>query len=331
MKIAHIILNEDDRMRVERVMRFLPDEFEHQFVTPAEIGSVAADLVHAHCWFGCGAAARQVAAETHKPYLVEIVQDDLQKYHKLLFFSRKTPENLLSDAARVVFTAPVQQNELAKRLPSKIADDVFAKSMLLYEPLPDFWLEQLHIHPPTALIDIKLLYVGPLTDDSRLGDLMHAMHKLHRRNYSVSLTVAEDVIVEGSYRKKMLREVNENDFLRAVSVESDEELREIYRHHDILWLPDADTTKRYAEALSQGLPVIYGHDSVADGIFKDGLAGYSVKVGSSDEIARSILSISDFFGTIEQQIMRLHPLNLFDAREQAQHWVHLYENAVLNA
>jgi len=314
---------------VERVMQCMPDSFESLYVTPEEIGGVQAplDVVHAHCWFECGQAAQRLASEKNLPYIIDVVQDDIRKYRKLLIFNKKSAESVLLDATRVVFTAAQQQNDLARHLSSKVADPVFAKSTLLYEPLPQFWLDSLHIHPPTALVHIKLLYVGALTDDSCLDNLLHAMHKLHRRNYPVFLTAVEDAIVESGYRQKMMREASKNDNFRIVSADNDETLREIYRSHDILWLPVAESTNRFAEALSQGLPVLYEHESVSDDIYKDGLAGYAVNTGNADEIARTILNVSDFFGTIEQQIMRLHPLGLFDAREQARHWEHLYFNA----
>ena len=308
----------------------MPDGYEHLFVLPSGTVPADADLVHAHGWFGCGQAARDYATGKHIPYVIEIAQSDLRQYHKHLIFNRKSYEQQLVEAARVVFTAPVQEDFLAKHLPSKVADEVFAKSVLLYEPVDTFWLDNLHIHPPTALVHIKLLYVGALTNGSRIEELFHAMRKLHRHHYEVLLTVVEDAVVEGGCRQKVLREAEKNDFLRVVPVGDVEELREVYRRHDILWMPEADSLQRYAESLSQGLPVLYAPDSIADGIFKEGQAGYAVNMSSSDEIARSILNVSNFFGTIEQQIMRLHPLGQFDAREQVRHWEHLYEPLTIN-
>ena len=329
MKILHVISNEIDKARVERVMRYMPGTFEHQYVTSTEAFPADADLIHAHGWFGCGQTANVQATAKRIPFVVEVLQSDIQQYHKHLIFSRKSYEQQLMEAARVVFTTPSQENFFAKHLPSKVADSVFAKSTLLYEPLEMFWFDNLHIHPPTALVHIKLLYVGALTSDSRIEELLHAMRKLHRRNYEVALTVVEDSVVEGGYRQKVLREAGKDDHLRVIPIGRNEELLEVYRHYDILWQPEAESLQRYAEALTQGLPVLYAHDSIADGIFKEGQAGYAVNASSSDEIARTILNVSDFFGTIEQQIMRLHPLGQFDAREQARHWEHLYRNITL--
>ena len=306
MKILHVISNENDRTRVERVTRYMPEEFEHQFVTPKEMAAYQGpvDVIHAHRWFGCGQAAANYAAAKGVPYVVEVMQSDLDAYHKLFVFSKKGVENVLAEAARVIFTSQSQQEFLARHLPSKTADTVFFHSMMLLEALDSFWLNNLHIHPPTALVHIKLLYVGPSDSHHHLDAVNHAMKKLQRRNYDVTLTNVGDL--------------------------ANEELLEVYRNHDIMLQLDEKTpsTQRFAEALSQGLPVLYAQKGVCDGIFKEGQAGYAVNTKSADDLAKTILNVSDLFGTIEQQIMRLHPLSQFDAREQASLYEHLYENTV---
>lgn len=306
MKILHVISNEEDRARAERVTRYMPETFEHQFVVSEELGSVQCpvDLVHAHRWFGCGQAAWTYAHDNQIPYVVDVMQRDLDSYRKLFVFNKKSAENVLMDASRVIFTAQAQEDLLAQHLASKVADTVFAKSMLLYEPLDSFWLNNLHIHPPTALVHIKLLYVGASDSHSHLDAVHHAMKKLQRRNYDITLTTVEDL--------------------------TDEELLDIYRNHDVFLQLDEKTpsTQRFAQALSQGLPVLYAPNGICDGIFNEGQAGYAVNPRNTDDLVKTILNVSDLFATIEQQIMRLHPLGLFDAKEQTRQWEHLYENAL---
>ena len=307
MKILHIISNDNDRARAERVTRYMPETFEHQYVTPNEMSSFQgdADVIHAHRWFECGQAASAYAAAKRVPYVVDVMQSDIEAYRKLFVFNRKSAENVLLEAARVIFTSPSQQDFLAQHLPSKTADTVFFHSMMLFEPLNPYWINNLHIHPPTALVHIKLLYVGTSESNAHLDVVHHAMKKLQRRNYDISLTTVGDL--------------------------TDEELLGVYRNHDIMLLLDEKTpsTQRFAEALSQGLPVLYAPNSICDGIFKEGLAGYTVNPKSSDDLARTILDVSDLFGTIEQHISRLHPLSQFDGREQARNYEHLYRNICL--
>ena len=304
MKIVHVIANENDKIRVECVTRFMPEEFVHQFVTSKELAQYQGhvDVIHAHRWFECGETAHQYASTQNVPYVVDVVQSDLDAYHKLFVFNKKGAENVLSEAARVVFTSQSQREFLAQHLPSKTADTVFFHSMMFLEALDPFWISNIRIHPPTALVHIKLLYVGPSDSHHHLDAVHHAMKKLQRRNYDVTLTVVGDL--------------------------ANEELLEVYRNHDIFLQLDEKTpsTQRFAQALSQGLPVLYAPNGICDGIFKEGQAGYAVNPKSSDDIARTILNVSDLFGTIEQHISRLHPLSLFDGREQASHYEHLYEN-----
>ena len=291
---------------MERVVRYMPEAFEHQYVNPNEMAAFQGnvDVIHAHRWFGCGQAAWTFANANRIPYVVDVVQSDLDAYHKLFVFNKKSAENVLLEASRVVFTSQSQQDFLAQHLPSKTADTVFFHSMMLFEPLDPYWINNLHIHPPTALVHIKLLYVGTADSNSHLDSVHHAMKKLQRRNYDITLTTVGDL--------------------------TDEDLLDSYRTHDIFLQLDEKTssTQRFAQALSQGLPVLYAQKGVCDGIFKEGMAGYAVNPKSADDLAKTILNVSDLFGTIEQQIMRLHPLGPFDAKEQARQWEHLYENSI---
>lgn len=332
MKIVHVISDGTDRERVERLICFLPQNFEHQLITANELAEATkdADVVHAHRWFGCGEAAWQRVAEqgTHVPYVMDIVQSDLAAYRKQPFFLHKRAHQVLESAERVIFTTPMQQDFLSEHLPAAIADHAFAQSSLLYETLPPFWLDNLRIHPPTALVHIKLLYVGAITADCRLDVLLQAVERIRRRNYEVSLTMAEDKVEEGGFRAKMLREVQKNSYLRFEEADTEGKRLELYRNHDMLVQTDAGVTSilRYAEALSQGLPLVYARGGIFDGVFKEGTAGYAVNPKSASELVEKILAISELFGTIEQHISRLHPLGLFDGREVAAHWGHLYEN-----
>ena len=207
MIILHIISNEEDRTRAERVTRYMSETFEHQYVTANELSAYQGDVdvVHAHRWFECGQAAWNYAAAKHLSYVVDVMQSDVEAYRKLFVFNRKSAENVLLEAVRVIFTSPSQQDFLAQHLPSKTADSVFFHSTLIYEALDPFWITNIHIHPPTALVHIKLLHVGTSDSNSHLDVVHHAMKKLQRRNYDISLTTVEIFLYDdGVLRQRQL-------------------------------------------------------------------------------------------------------------------------------
>ena len=115
----------------------MPETFEHQYVTPNELSAYQGDVdvIHAHRWFECGQSALNYATAKRVPYTVDVMQSDVEAYRKLFVFNRKSVENVLMEAVRVIFTSPSQQDFLEQHLPSKTADSVFFHSTLIYEAL----------------------------------------------------------------------------------------------------------------------------------------------------------------------------------------------------
>ena len=70
-------------------------------------------------------------------------------------------------------------------------------------------------------------------------------------------------------------------------------LRELYRENDIFIMPSIKETFGlvYAEAMSQGLPVVYSRGQGFDGQFPEGLVGFSVKSLDAYEIAEKLEEI----------------------------------------
>ena len=74
-----------------------------------------------------------------------------------------------------------------------------------------------------------------------------------------------------------------------------EQLLQLYRKYDIFVMPSKAETFGlvYAEAISQGMPVIYTKDQGFDGQFKDGEVGFAVKYDNVPEIVQRIVYIYD--------------------------------------
>ena len=79
-----------------------------------------------------------------------------------------------------------------------------------------------------------------------------------------------------------------------------EELINYYRAADIFVMPSFKETfgRVYAEAMTQGVPVIYTRGQGFDGIFEEGTVGYSVKADDVEEIVTSIKKIIGNYKTI---------------------------------
>jgi glycosyltransferase involved in cell wall biosynthesis len=84
---------------------------------------------------------------------------------------------------------------------------------------------------------------------------------------------------------------------------SPSELIEIYSSQDISVMPSFYESFGlvYAEAMSQGLPVIYTKGQGFDGQFPEGYIGYHVDADSSQNISNGILSVVENYGEISNR------------------------------
>ncbi len=335
MNIIHLFSKDSEIDFFNRISKFMSTDFSHYVMKVGANSQISTniDVVHAHSWMEVGFNAVELSQKYDIPYIITLSQEDLKKYKKTPFFKRKNICSILENASEVIFTNPYQQNFIANYLPSDVADKIFEHSVLLIEPIDNFWIENIRIHPPTALVNIKLLYVGEIREDSHLITILNSVDKLKKKNYQVSLTAVETSIVNSCYRNKIKNIAEKRQDFELVSLIENsnlenERLLHIYRNSDISILlnDNIDTIERFGEATTQGLPVIHTSDSAFSGILNDKLTDFSVSRVNSSEIADLILEISNSFATIEQHIAAFSPFLMFDAKETAYRYEHLYDN-----
>lgn len=78
----------------------------------------------------------------------------------------------------------------------------------------------------------------------------------------------------------------------------------------------------YAEAMSQGLPVIYTRGQGFDGQFEEGEVGYSVQYDSAEEIVDRIKEILNNYKTISNNCVE--KVDRFDWDEIARKYIEIY-------
>ena len=78
----------------------------------------------------------------------------------------------------------------------------------------------------------------------------------------------------------------------------------------------------YAEAISQGLPIIYTREQGFDGQFKEGEVAYSVQYDSAEEIAEKIELIIKDYETVSKTC--IERVNRFDWNKIADKYLKIY-------
>lgn len=145
--------------------------------------------------------------------------------------------------------------------------------------------------------ELRLLCVGKIDANKNAKSILQAMQILEKRGISAKLTIIGQV-VDANVQK----ELSEYKNAEILPYMTKEQLIDYYRISDLYVMPSIRESfgRVYAEAMTQGLPVIYTRGQGFDGLFADGEVGYAVKPTDCAEIADAIVKISNRYEEISR-------------------------------
>lgn len=236
------------------------------------------DVLHAHSLMTNGGIALSLNERFGVPYVVAVRDTDVNVILKRLPYLRPRARKILQGASKVIFLSEsYRERALAPYLSAPEMEAVRRKSAVLPNGIDALWLT----NPPAPRESpgpdgIRLLFVGQLVARKNLPAALSIAEELASRGRKVKLTVvgqpAERAVVEAA-RACPLAEL--------LPPRPMAELMPLYRAADVFLLPSGRETFGlvYAEAISQGLPVLYTRGQGFDGQFPDGTVGFAIDPG----------------------------------------------------
>lgn len=261
------------------------------------------DLIHAHTLFSGGYLAYKLNKKYDIPYMVTIRNTDINKFFKYMIHLRPTGVNILLNAARVVFLSPVYRERLINNyVPENFKEEILKKSVVIPNGIDDFWLKNKYYREtlPEGK-KLKLILVGSITPNKGINVSVKACELLIEEGYDIELTMIGKV--ERKAYKKM---IESSKFIRHIDYSPKEVIIEHMRKADIFIMPSKHETFGlvYAEALSQGLPVIYTEGEGFDGQFPEGEVGFHVSKNDPKEIVEAIYKIMNDYLNISARCVK---------------------------
>lgn len=255
------------------------------------------DGIHAHTLFNGGWAARKIRKKTGVPYVVSVRNTDLNIFLSIPLF-RTIAVKIVNDSAAVQFLSAAYEDAFIKKCYANNSELVHKKSFVIPNGLEAFWLE--NISTPKKLPnprDLKLLCIGKIDSNKNAKSILKAMEILEKRGISAKLTIIGQV-VDAEVQKELSKYKN----AEILPYMTKEQLIDYYRNSDIYVMPSIKESfgRVYAEAMTQGLPVIFTQGQGFDGLFADGEVGYAVKPLDCTEIADAIEKISNRYEEISR-------------------------------
>lgn len=286
----------------------------------------AFDLVHAHSLFSNGYIAFLLKKKYKIPYVVAVRNTDVNVFFKYMIHLRKLGLEILKEAEKIIFLSDSYNNFILNRyIPSRLKKEVSSKTTVIPNGIADFWLQ--NVGNPKRYSEkrgIKILQVGVIDKNKNVLTTIKAVKLLIDKGYKAELTVVGKVVDEGVYNQ-----IRKHPYVNYKEPVSREELLNIFGQHEIFIMPSINETFGlvYAEAMSQGLPIIYTKGQGFDGQFEQGEVGYSVDCFNEKDIAEKVVRILNNYYMLSNNASNL--CERFNWQLINQKYLHLY-GAVLN-
>ena len=268
------------------------------------------DLVHTHCIFTDGNVALRLKKEQGLPYLVTMNNTDLNHFFRLRVLLRKRGLRIMREAAAIVFVAePYCKAAYEKYIPENLAEELRKKTHIIPFGIDDFWFENIAEKPKTrnGNRELRIFYAGDINANKNLGLTVSAIKLLRQKGWNITLAFAGKV-----QDQRLMNRIMNESFVLYLGLLDRNGLLEQYRKADIFAMPSHRDTFGlvYAEAMSQGTPILYTRGQGFDEQFPDGTVGYAVSDVDPAELADRIEKIVENYDHLSENCLQgVHKFN----------------------
>lgn len=241
-------------------------------------------LIHAHTLFSSGYMAYRLNQKYGIPYIVAVRNTDVNVFFKHMPHLRRLGQRIAAHAQKIIFISPAYEKQvIGKYLPEELAN----QSVVIPNGIDRLFLEHTSHHSLSE--PIRLIYVGRMEKAKNVHTIIQVTDTLRQEGLPVKLCLVGSM-TDPSY--KALIEARK-DYIEWHDQCDKEHVMTFLRQNDIFIMPSFVETFGlvYAEAMSQGLPVLYTRGQGFDGFFPEGEVGYSVAPTDVADIADKVKRI----------------------------------------
>lgn len=261
------------------------------------------DLIHAHSLFSNGWLAYQAHLKTGLPYLVAVRNADIHTFFQKMPWMRSTGIKILKAADKIIFISRNSYQEVLNHfIPDDFKADFIRKTQVIPNGIDEYWHNHVYtdkefkVHHP-----LKIVSTGKVMGLKRFIQLADMV-----ASYNQECGLAELYIIGPDWNPKIRKKLEEHPYVHYLGPKSKEDILDIYRTMDIFALLSAPETFGlvYAEAMSQGLPLIYTKGQGFDGFFENYHVGISVDKTDQEAFVHALDYIKDHYPVLSQTAMR---------------------------
>lgn len=279
------------------------------------------NFIHAHTLFSAGFPAYLLHRKFKHPYIVVIRNTDVNVFFKYMFHLRSLGNTIMKSAQNIIFISPSYQNfVMDKYVLKKNKTSILNKSIVIPNGIDEYFLDNKYtIKRATDVRMIKLIFIGNLDSNKNIETTIKVCKLLQEKGHSVKYTIIGDIL-DVKYTNIIAKHKFINYYPRCPI----ENVLSHLRQSDIFLMPSINETFGlvYAEAMSQGMPVIYSRGQGFDCQFDDGTVGYAVDCFDYLEIAKRIIDLYNDYQQFSERCVAL--VNKFNWSKIAEEYRKIY-------
>lgn len=259
------------------------------------------DCIHAYTLFTDGNSAMKLSDKYNIPYVVAVRNTDVNDFFAERILLRNRGIEIMRRAKRIFFLSNVyRKTVLNNYVPEKYRNEILQKAVVLPNGIDDFWFANQPDNKRKTVNrneSIKLIYAGRIDKNKNIPTTQKAMKMLREKGINSKLTVIGKVD-----DKREFKNIISDSSTEYEAACTKEKLIGAYRNADIFVMPSFKESFGlvYAEAISQGVPVIYSKGQGFDGQFAEGMVGYHVDAHKPLELCESIMKILDRYSDFSE-------------------------------
>ena len=262
------------------------------------------NCIHAYTLFTDGNVAMKLSKSKKIPYVVAVRNTDVNLFFKKLVHLRRRGLKILENANAVFFLSPQYRDFVYEEyVPKEMRDELYKKTYVIPNGIDDFWLNNIYyrnygeIERKFKNKEIHLIYVGAISKGKNISTTLQAIITMKSIGWNVKFTIIGPI-----KDTKVYQEIVDFPDADYVGPKEKDEIITYLREADVFVMPSINETFGlvYAEALSQGLPVIYSKGQGFDGQFQEGEVGYHVDCKNANEIVSKIVDITNNYESISR-------------------------------
>lgn len=264
------------------------------------------DTVHAHYVFADGGVANKLFRKQGIPYIVTVRNVDIRLFFGKLLHLRGFGNRVMRDASRVVVLSESYREKLLQFVPKKHRTDINNKIIVLPNGIDEFWLKNQYLQKKEIKQKVNFAFVGEFTKNKNIDGAIAGIQKFQKKSeLEVQLSVVGGT--EEDYKKVYATQVVPSFVSFCGRINDREALKKILEQsHLFIMLSHTETFGLvYAEAMSQGCPVLYSKGQGFDKQFEEGEVGYAVLAENIDQIASRIEKLVRNYNEIQVRVSQL--------------------------